>query len=83
MVITQSNFKHKNLLGNMRRRAVGSVKHCEKRLPLKQGSFSERGLKKITQIVKDFSCKFDDQLSQNFHRFAILYLDTTREKTIL
>ena len=35
LVITQINFKHKNLLCDKQWRAVDSVKHCEKRLPLK------------------------------------------------
>ena len=35
LVIAQNNCKHKNLLGNELWRAVDSIKHCGKRLPLK------------------------------------------------
>ena len=38
---TQNNCWRQNLLGNKQWR-VG-IKHCEKRLPLKQRSFRERG----------------------------------------
>ena len=32
--IAQNSCKHENLLGNNQWRAVVSIKHCEKRLPL-------------------------------------------------
>ena len=35
IVTTQINCQHKNLLGNEQWRAVASIKHCEKQLPLK------------------------------------------------
>ena len=35
LVVTQNKCWHKNLLGNEQWRAVDSIKHCEKRLPLK------------------------------------------------
>ena len=35
IVITQNNHQHKTLLGNKQWRAVDSIKHCDKRLPLK------------------------------------------------
>ena len=43
LVITQNNDQHKTSLGNEQGWGeVDSIKHCEKRLPLKGRSFRER-----------------------------------------
>ena len=49
-----SKGEHNNLLGNQQWRAVDSIQHCEKRLPLKYRSFWRKTYFLTQLILKDF-----------------------------
>ena len=69
---------NENLPGNKHWRAIDSIQHCGKRLPLKHTDLRTRVF-----FLSSFSHNFNDQLSQNVDKVVILYVcwDTPIENT--